>query len=234
MNELIETSPVLFRDISIAISALLLATYAVSRMAFPKMFATVYDFSKLLNFKLKEEFGSNIRLLSTESLYFSIILSASSSFVVLVLFFGLNQMEGLSIAPWLIPDSFGGGILIWLLMTASFQLIFLFKYLFIWLIGSLFNLPPSTSRHFQETQSLNNCYVLAMTILCALVVYSNYSFPELLINTILVGTVIYLLYRLLNIYFKLEQLKLYSKLYIFSYLCSTEIVPAIVGIKLLL
>lgn len=234
MSEFIETSPVLFRDISIAISALLLATYAVSRMAFPKMFATVYDFSKLLNFKLKEEFGSNIRLLSTESLYFSIILSASASFVVLILFFGLNQMNGLSIASWLMPESFGAGILIWLLMTATFQLVFLFKYLFIWLIGSLFNLPPSTSRHFQEVQSLNNCYVLAMTVLCALVVYSNYSFPELLINTILIGTVIYLLYRLLNIYFKLEQLKLYSKLYIFSYLCTTEIFPAIVGIKLLL
>lgn len=234
MSELIETSPVLLRDIAIAISALLLATYAVSRMAFPKMFATVYDFSKLLNFKLKDEFGSNIRLLSTESLYFSIILSASTSFVVLVLFFGLNQIEGLALVPWLIPKSFGMGILIWLLMTATFQLVFLIKYLFIWMMGSLFNLPPSTSRHFQEIQSLNNCYVLAMTVLCSLVVYSNYSFPALLINTILIGTVIYLLYRLLNIYFKLEHLKLYSKLYIFSYLCSTEIVPAIVGIKLLL
>ncbi len=234
MSVFIESSPVLFRDIAIAISVLLLATYAVSRMAFLKMFATVYDFSKLLNFKLKDDFGSNIRLLSTESLYFSIILSASASFVLLVLFFGLNQTEGFVLVPWLIPESFGSGILIWLVMTASIQLFFLIKYLFIWMMGSLFNLPPSTSRHFQEMQSLNNCFVMGMTILCALVIYSNYSFPVLLINTILVGTVIYLLYRLLNFYVKLEQLKLYNKLYIFSYLCSTEIIPAIVGIKLLL
>lgn len=228
-----ETSPALFRDIAIAISIILLATYAASRLVFPKMFSAVYDFSKLLNFKLKDEFGSNIRLLSTESLYFTIILSASASFVVMILVFGLNQFDRLGAFEWLLPENFGMGLLIWLGMTAAFQLTFLMKFLFIWLIGGLFNLPVSTSRHFQEVQNLNNCYVLAVTIICGLMIYSSYGFSETLIDAVLWGTVIYLLYRLLNIYIKLEQLKLYSKLYIFSYLCSTEIIPAIVGIKLL-
>lgn len=228
-----ETSPALFRDIAIAISIILLATYAASRLVFPKMFSAVYDFSKLLNFKLKDEFGSNIRLLSTESLYFTIILSASASFVVMILVFGLNQFDRLGAFEWLLPENFGMGLLIWLGMTAAFQLTFLMKFLFIWLIGGLFNLPVSTSRHFQEVQNLNNCYVLAVTIICGLMIYSSYGFSETLIDAVLWATVIYLLYRLLNIYIKLEQLKLYSKLYIFSYLCSTEIIPAIVGIKLL-
>ncbi|MBO3698884.1 DUF4271 domain-containing protein [Fabibacter sp. E12] len=233
MEGVTEISAVLFRNIAIAISLLLLATYAVSRIVFPKMFTAVYDFSKFLNFKLKDEFGSNLRLLSTESFYFTVILSASLSFVALILVFGLSQMGQLALFSWLVPESFGAGILIWLGMTASFQLLFLIKYLFIFLMGTLFNLPASTSRHFQEVQSLNNCFVLAMTSLCAIVVYSNFVIPDLLIKAIVGVTLIYLLYRLLNIYMKLEQLKLYSKLYIFSYLCSTEIIPAIVGIKLL-
>lgn len=233
MDNTVLTSSVLFRDISIAISILLLATYSVSRVTFPKMFATVYDFSKLLSFKIKDEFGSNIRLFSTESFYFTVVLSASLSFVLVVLLFGLNELGRLSMTPWLIPENFGAGILLWLVSTAGFQLFFLLKFALISLMGSLFNLPLSQSRHFYEVQSFNNCFALGMAIICALVVYSNYSFPELLVSTILTSTFIYLLYRLLNLYIKLEQLKLYSKLYIFSYLCSTEIIPAIVGIKLL-
>ncbi len=228
-----ETSSFLFRDIAIAISVILLATYAVSRMAFPKMFSTVYDFSKLLNFKLKDEFGSNMRLLSTESLYFTIILSASTSFVLMILTYGLTQMGRLDSFSLLIPTGFGEGLLIWLVLTFIIQLIFLLKYLFIWSVGVLFNLPVSMSRHFQEVQSLNNCFILTLTIVCSLVIYSNYVLPEWMINSIITGALIYLLYRLLNIFIKLEQLKVYSKLYIFSYLCSTEIIPAIVGIKLL-
>ncbi len=197
------------------------------------MFAATYDFSKFLNFKLKDEFGSNLRLLSTESFYFTLILSASLSFVLLILVYSLNQVEELALFSWLIPSGFWAGLLIWLGVTASFQLIFLIKYLFIALIGGLFNLPVSTSRHFQEIQSLNNCFALAVTLVCAIVIYSNFMIPQILTNGIIMVTLIYLLYRSLNIYIKLEQLKLYSKLYIFSYLCSTEIIPAIVGIKLL-
>jgi len=233
MESTIEISPALFRDIAITISLLLLATYAVSRIVFPKMFAATYDFSKFLNFKLKDEFGSNLRLLSTESFYFTSILSASLSFVLLILVYGLNQEVDLAFFNWLIPTGFWSGLLIWLGGTAIFQLIFLIKYLFIALIGQLFNLPVSTSRHFQEVQSLNNCFVLAVTFVCAIVIYSNFMIPQTLMNGIVTVTLIYLLYRSLNIYIKLEQLKLYSKLYIFSYLCSTEIIPAIVGIKLL-
>lgn len=233
MENTIDISPALFRDIAITISLLLLTTYAVSRVVFPKMFTTIYDFSKFLNFKLKDEFGSNLRLLSTESFYFTLILSASLGFVLMILVYGLNSMDELTFFRWLVPTGFWAGLLIWLGLTAFFQLIFLIKYLFIALMGLLFNLPVATSRHFQEVQSLNNCFVLAVTLVCALVVYGNFLIPPILINGIVGVTLIYLLYRLLNIYIKLEQLKLYSKLYIFSYLCSTEIIPAVVGIKLL-
>lgn len=221
----------LFRNISIGISILLVLTYAISRVTFPKMFAVVYDFSKLINFKIKDEFGSGIRLLSTENLYFTTILSASISFVVYNVFLFTPQfMEQI---PWMVPSNFWIGILLWLLTTLAILLIFLLKYLFLALTGWLFNLPLNISRHYQEVQALNNCFVMALVILSTAVLYSNYQFPQIVVQLIGTGTLIYLFYRLLNVYIKLNQLGAYSKLYIFSYLCTTEITPAIIGLKLL-
>ncbi len=231
MDGFIENSQYLFRNISITISFLLILTYASSRVGFPKMFAVVYDFSKFLNFKIKDEFGSNIRLFSAENLYFTAILSASTSFVILNLFIFNNEVP--AHFSWLVPKTFLSGLLIWLLMTIVIQLVFLIKYFFIVLIGFLFNLPSNVSRHYHEVQSLNNCFVLGLMTICSLAVYSRFSFPVNMVDTMVMVLLIYLLYRLLNIYVKLEQLKVYSKLYIFSYLCTTEIIPTILGIELL-
>lgn len=231
MDVLAENSQYLFRNISITISVILLLTYAVSRFIFPKMFASIYNFSKFGNFKIKDDFGSNIRLFSTENLYFTIILSASISFVVLNII--IYKPEPLSVFPWLVPQSLGAGLLIWLLLTVSIQLFFLLKYLYMSAFGILFNLPLSVSRHYQEMQGLNNCFVLILVGVSTIAVYSNFNFPIGLVNLTITGVLIYLLYRLLNIYIKLDQLKIYSKLYIFSYLCSTEIIPTIIGFKLL-
>lgn len=231
MDVLAENSQYLFRNISITISIILLLTYAISRVIFPKMFTSVYNFSKFGNFRIKEDFGSNIRLLSTENFYFTAILSASISFVILnVILYTAEPLQNLS---WLIPESLGAGLLIWLLLTISIQVFFLLKYLFMSAFGALFNLPLSISRHYQEMQGLNNCFVLILVGVATVAVYSNFNFPVGLINVMITGVLIYLLYRLLNIYIKLDQLKMYSKLYIFSYLCTTEIIPSIIGYKLL-
>ena len=230
MEEL-DTSQALFRNISIGISILLVLTYAISRVVFPKMFTVVYDFSKLVTFKIKDEFGSSIRLFSTESLYFTAILSASIGFVVFNIF--LSRQDLMEQLPWMVPANFGVGILLWLLITITIQLIFLIRYLFLGLVGWLFNLPLSISRHYQEVQGLNNCFVLAIVVVSTATLYSSYQFPGSIIRFLAIVTLIYLFYRLLNVYVKLNQLGAYSKLYIFSYLCTTEITPAIIGLKLL-
>lgn len=231
MDVLVENSQYLFRNISITISVILLLTYAVSRAIFPKMFTSIYNFSKFGNFRIKDDFGSNIRLLSTENFYFTTILSASISFVVLNLL--VYQPEPIISWTWLIPESLGAGLLIWLLLTICIQLFFLLKYLFMSAFGALFNIPLSVSRHYQEMQGLNNCFVLILVGVSTVAVYSNFNFPIGLIDLMITGVLIYLLYRMLNIYVKLYQLKTYSKLYIFSYLCTTEIIPTIIGFKLL-
>ncbi|MFY0591474.1 DUF4271 domain-containing protein [Roseivirga sp.] len=231
METLTESSQFLFRNISITISVIMLSTFAVSRIVFPKMFSAVYNFSKFGHFKIKEDFGSNIRLFSTENFYFTLLLSASISYV------GLNMLMFSTGLPefmeWAVPKNFGAGVLIWLLLTITVQLFFLLKFLFLSGFGGLFGLPLSTSRHFQEVQGLNNCFILFLVGICAITTYSNYYFPTNLIGILMMSILIYLLYRLLNIFFKLSQLKIYSNLYIFSYLCTTEILPTVIGIKLL-
>lgn len=195
------------------------------------MFDTVYDFSKFLSFRLKDDFGSGIRLLSTENLYFTSILAASLSFVLLciVMFGGVIPSN----VSWLVPLGFWAGLGHWLIGTAAILFIFLLRFLFILGFGALFNLPVHITRHFQETQSLNNCFVLLLMITCFVIVYSGFYFPQGTIQVLAISLIFYLTFRLLNIYIKLSRLRTYSLLYIFSYLCTTEIIPALVGIQIL-
>ena len=226
-----DISIVLFRNIVIAISILLIFAYAILGVKFPRIFAVAYNFSGFFKFKMKNKLGSEIKLSGTESFYTTAMFSASFSFVVFNILLStpvwINQLN-----RW-VPHNFWIGILLWLLITMIVMLICLLRYLFFTTVGWLFNLPLSASRHYQEAQSLNNCFVMSMGTLSIIFLYSHYLFPTLVIRLIVFAALIYLIYRIMNVYVKLNQLGSYSKLYIFSYFCTTEIIPAIIGLKLL-
>ncbi len=220
------------RDTWIVVSIILLLLLTVSRLLFPKVFFSTYSPKKFFSFRFSEDFGSGLRLLSTEYLHFTYLLSAALVFCILVLD-SLPTREAL-LPSWLQANNTWEGILIWMGLSVVLVLLFLIRYLFVSGYGKLYNLPNGQTRHFQEAQSLNQVFALLITGSLILMLYSGFYFPESIFNTIALATGIYMIYRQFNLYFKMLSLGAYSKLFIFSYLCTTEIIPALVGIKLLL
>lgn len=222
----------LYRNACLIISMLLFVILGVSRVVYPKLFAFVFSFGKLFSFKYKEDFGTGIRLFSAENFYFSAVLSSLLGYV-LITFYLLSQAIEFDI-DWLKINSIWQAILVWLLLSISIQLLFLLKYLFLRFFGWLFALQASQIKHFQEFQGLNHLFALSLFFVVSVALYLQFKFPPFTLELVALLAGIYLIYRLLNIFFKIRSLGIGSNLYIFSYLCSTELIPTFVVLKFLL
>lgn len=222
----------LFRNITIGISMLLFVIFGISRMIYPKLFASLYAFDKFLVLKYREDFGSGIRLFSTESFYFTAVLSLNFSFALLCIYLFTNQFEGAF--PWLNISSYGLGLLFWLAMALAIQFLFFLKFLFVQAFGWLFDIPLQQSRHFQEFQGFNHSFSLLVFLILSISIYIRFTFPLFSLKLLAFLIAIYLLIRLINLFFKIRSSGAYSNLYIFSYLCSTELMPTLVALYLII
>ena len=222
----------LYRNLASTIAVLLYVFFAVSRIIYPKLFAAIYSFEKFLIFKYKDDFGSGIRLFSTESFYFTGVLSLVVSFALLSLYLFDPQISAL--IPWLKIESFQFGILVWLILGVVIQFLFFLKYLFLKLVGWVFDISTDETRHFQEYQSFNHSFSLILYFVLSCSLFMRFNFPIVSISILAILVVIYLFFRLINLYFKIRSLGACSNLYIFSYLCSTELMPTLIGINLII
>ncbi len=220
------------RNSLLIISMILLATLAVSRLVYPKLFSYVYGFEKLLIFKYREDFGSGIRLLSTESFFFTSLLSAILSFVFICISSQLDN-QILVNNHFLSLGSFWLTLGTWLIVSLFILFLFFLKFLFVRFFGWLFALPYTITRHFQEFQNFNNLIAIVLFSITLAGLYWQFKFPTGLDEFLMVLIAIYLFFRLINLFFKIRSLRACSNLYIFSYLCSTELIPTFLVLKFL-
>ena len=220
----------LYRNIAIVISMALFVIFGISRVIYPKLFVSIYSFGKFLTFKYRDDFGSGIRLFSTESFYFTAVLSLTLSFSITCFYLFTPNFQ--AYLGWYSIDSLISGLLFWIVLAFGIQFLFFLKYIFIRIFGWLFGLPLEQSRHFLEYQSMNNSFSIIIYVLISFSVYLNYSFPKSSLSVLGVLVCIYVIFRLINLFFKIRNLGAYSNLYIFSYLCSTELIPTLIGLNL--
>ena len=219
------------RDLFIVISLVLVIALAITKVIFPLLFVESFSLSRLFGFRVKEDLGSNIRPFSTEHIFFTALYSFILAFVAL---FMINQMADsgpdLSI---LLVDSFGQGFLLWLILGIVINLIVYLKYLLIAVIGWLFHARALVNKHFIDYVNASSLFYLLVSIVLSLTIYSTFivgkTFSQIVISIIF----IFLFYRSFLMYIKLLQLSPYSKLYIFSYICTTELIPVLIALKFL-
>jgi hypothetical protein len=219
------------RNAFILISILLICIYAISKAVFPKVFSDLIAPNKLFGLKVREDLGSNLRPFSSEHLYFAGLNSLNISFVMLYLANSLLTIDQLPTI--LIIDNSALGILQWIGLGFALNLITYVKFLLIFCFGSLFDMRAIISRHFVDMINTSLLFFLFMVLyLCSA------SFSSIIPNTYLleiaVGlTLIFYYYRSLLIYLRLLGEREHSKLYIFSYICATELAPLTIGLVLI-
>ena len=104
------------------------------------------------------------------------------------------------IPEWIYPSGIGEGILIWLGASVVLMLFFLLRYVMISTFGQLFNLPNGITQHFQEAQSLNQVFIMGITIISLLSLFGSFYYPEHAYQSIIVISLVYLVYRQFSLY----------------------------------
>ena len=182
---------------------------------------------------MREEIGLSLKLLSKGQLFLSAIYALTFSFLLLYMGSHLLNPES-SLFEWMSIKSFWGGLLIWLIISIVIYLSTFIKLIFFLMMSWLFNLGTGYKRQFTDFFSTSSIFfLLAATVLSILVyaqIISGFNISLILGQLV----VVFFLYRTILIYFKLLQVSEHSKLYIFSYICTTELIPLFIGIKYLM
>lgn len=220
-----------YRDLYIVISIILLCVFAISRVTFPKLFAESISLSKLFGFRVKEDLGATIRPFSTEHIYFTALFSFNLSFVVI---FMANQfLSHIDALQLLQVRGFGVGLLMWLISGIVINLVVYAKYALINMAGWLFHTRPLVSRHFTDYVNASSLFYIIVTVCLSISTYSTFLVDTVFSQIVLTMVLLFIFYRTFLLYIKLLQLSPYSKLYIFSYICTTELIPLLIGLKFL-
>jgi hypothetical protein len=121
-----------------------------------------------------------------------------------------------------------------LMMSGLIFALLLGKYLLIQAVGSVFKLSGVTHVHFYE-------YLLFSRVFYTLVVFLQFAlflvapvWVSVVAEVIIWVVLLFNIVRIVVINSVLSRLTSAKNLYLFSYLCTTELIPLLIGIKILI
>lgn len=219
-------------DFSIVAAILITALFAFLWNYHPNAFRSYYNIKPLFSLSIKEDTVLVSRPLSRLSMLFILNHSLLLSFLYIL----IQKSSGKQLLNDYVlqtASSFGELFYYFSLLSLSIFILIIAKYFFLYFLGSLFNLSNVIHIHFYKYLLFSRLFY-SVIVPILFVIYL--SFP-LAISTAS-QQVIYIIIafnfiRLLIINFALNKLTSVKNLYLFSYLCATELTPLLIGIKVL-
>ena len=192
------------------------------RFSYANIFSVTYSSRSFFSLKPTEDLNTGIRLLSTENLFFTLILAG-------ILAFGISTLNYIVMDdPFqlvVLPNVVLTVLINWFLVLLMVGFFFLLKFFYIKLIGWLFNFPDTQSGHFQEYQSLSHAFYLFYHLLTAVFLISVLVLSTSFARGMAILLGIFLISRIFLLTVRLYAKSDFSIFYIFSYICTTELLP---------
>lgn len=199
---------------------------------FSKAYKKFYNINDMMSFKIKETSFLVNKPMDRPNMMIVILLSMFSSFV-----FILCQSRGFDILSnnFIFQNGNSFGILTSNFFKLSIVIFVLYiaKYFFINTIGSLFNIEKIVDIHYFK---LIQTSLLFFSIILGLLLISYNTYLGKISNYENFFTILLLFFysiRALIIYFSINQTGNIKTLYLISYLCIVEILPVLIGMRLI-
>ncbi|MGB0521633.1 MAG: DUF4271 domain-containing protein [Flammeovirgaceae bacterium] len=217
------------RNLFTFLSIILLGVFAFfSRIPNP-----IFDFDYLRRYLVgfTKSINQGTRINGLSFLVFNVVFCFSLAFILMVLnrFTSFSKDTNIPFLPF--TDTALGKFLSY----CSFILMFLAgKYLVIWLLSILYDFRKILNIHIQEFMNVNQIYCILLIFGGVLLNFSSFPNPFTAYSwgiTFVVSTILFSSF--LTIY-RINKVLPFRKVYLFSYLCATEFLPALVLVRLLL
>ncbi len=221
-----------FNDFFVIGVLVLLAMLGALRNLFPKIFNSYYDLSRALAVRVRDEPNFTMKLSARGHVPFIIFYSLLFGFLIIVL---LQQAEEVvSVFDFLNFSSFGSYLYAWLLLSVIVFFFQLFKYWLLMLVANVFNISDFAYIHFFDFLRLSQIFYTVVFSLVVLVFLGAESYIDSGAVLLLRIVAVFAIIRVALIFFKLLRVSQFRKTYLFSYLCTTEILPLLIGLKFLI
>ena len=224
--------PSLFTNFFIVVLLILMAFYAALLNLYPRVFREFFNFNKAFALKLKEEKVLTPSVFSRTNLLFFLGYGMVISFLGMVFWHMLDEIP----APFPFVDlsSFTGLFQSWIKLSLLILIVLCLKYILIASIGTLFNHRIIAPRHFYDFYRLSHIFLFLIAILAIVLYIVLQNPPEVLFRALFYGLVLLLSLRVVIIFLKLLDSASFRNFQLFSYLCTTEILPLVIGVNIFL
>jgi len=221
-----------FKNFFIIGLMLILAFMAMIKVAYPKIFSEFLSLGKIFSLKWREDSLIASRAISSLNLLFLIVYSLLMSFIVVVLWYETDsvphQFDFISF------ENFASSFLSWILVALIVFVILILKFIIIYISSSLLGFKDIVSYHFLDYIRISQVFMIALLVVISLstISFRDFISPGSVVFPYIIFTSIFLTTMLL--FFKLLSSTSYRNVHLFSYLCTTEILPLIISIKFFL
>ncbi len=221
-----------FTDFYIIAVLIILGFYAFLSNRHPKANRDFFNLSKAFSPTLKEEKILTQRNMSSANALF---LWGHSMAISLVIILFWNVLGGIpQVFNFISLQSFGNSLISWLSLTVIVYASLGLKYLLIKTLCSLLNFQKIALIHFFDFMRLSMIFV-SFTFLILTVIHFTGGQYQVAPYKIMVYVFIMLLgARILVLLLKLIAGSGFRKIHLISYLCTTEILPLLIGIRVFL
>jgi hypothetical protein len=205
---------------------LILSVIAIIRNRYPKKFYEFFKFGNILPFNDDEVVWD----LTNVPVLLMILVNALCSGLVLFLIqenFNLTTLKFLNV---LYNKPFIGIVI----ASSLFFILYITKYVYLNILGWIFNLSGLVKIQFFELMKVSLKINLFLTIVTMILYCSTFFNVKLDFDYFFYFTIISLFIVLLRVGYLSFKLSGFRNIYLFSYLCTTEILPLLIIVKLIL
>ncbi|WNB17828.1 DUF4271 domain-containing protein [Marivirga arenosa] len=194
----------------------------VIKLNYDKRLFQVLSFNKVFTTRLNEGDQSRVRITDQDNLIFGgLYVFLISSLVYFLSFYSPYEISLISNKG--LPEFFN--IILWVAIGL------ISKVVLVTLFSNLFGNSKISAFYIKEMLNINLFFIIIIFFITALIFLYLGFIPNFWFNTALFGLLFFYLLRLILLYFKILKLSGFSNLYLFSYFCTTEIFPFLIGLK---
>lgn len=210
----------------------LLLFYAVLSHQFPKVFKNYHNFRNISSLNLQEDMYTKIKLLNSTNLMFLLHYGLLVSYLIILFVHTANVLE-IRLPGYPIENA-SDFFKVWVKVTLLVLGVLLLKYVMVAAIGALFRLSRIVQHHILDYFRMSLTYgVILFTILVFtyLGLGKNHT---VYYNIFVYSVVVFSLLRVFLLYHRLFDISSFRNIYLFSYICTSEILPLFIGFKFFL
>lgn len=219
-------------NFAIIAAIIILSLFAFLWNYHPNAFRSYYNIRPALSLAIKEDTVLVSRPLSRISMLFILNHSLLLAFLYILI---QKSSEKALLNDRFLQSVASFGDLFYYFTGLSLAIFFLLigKYFFLFLLGNLFNLSNVVYIHFYKYLLFSRLFYSIIVPLLFIIYLTFPTFVSTASQDLIYIIIVFNFLRLLIINFALNKLTSVKNLYLFSYLCATELTPLLIGIKVL-